>query len=114
MKKLILTGLGFLFAITLALAQEVDVEQKTKETIATLAEKLTLSDEQQATIYPVVLEAKITKYALKADTALSFQELQQQLHKLKEGSNNRIMEQLNDKQKEQFKKYLAERKSKED
>ncbi len=108
MKKLILTGLSFLFAITLAFAQQIDVEQKTKETVAILTEKLTLSDEQQAAIYPIVLEAKKAKYALKADTSLSAEDLQQQLKTIKGGSNSKIMEQLNDEQKELFKKYIEE------
>ncbi len=113
MKKLILTGLGFLFAITLTFAQEIDVEQKAKETVATLTEKLTLSDEQQAAIYPIVLEAKRAKFSLKADTALSADDLQQQLRTLKEGSNSKIIEQLTDEQKELFQKHLDEGKKEE-
>ena len=113
MKKLILTGLGFLFAVTMVFAQEVDVEQQAKDKVATLTEKLKLSDEQQASIYTIVLETKKAKYALKADTALSAENLQQQINTLKEGANTKISEQLNDEQKELFQKFITEGKKEE-
>ena len=112
MKKLILTGLGFLFAITLTFAQEGDAEQKAKETVATLTEKLTLNDAQQTAIYPIVLEAKKTKFSLKADTTLSAEDLQQRIDALETDTHTKVSEQLTDEQKEAFSKYRDQKKSK--
>ncbi len=110
MKRLILTGLGFLFAITLTFAQEVDAEQKAKETVATLTEKLTLNDEQQASIYPIILETSKTKLALKADTSLSAEDLQQRISTLKVETQSKVSEQLTDEQKDLYAKYKEEKK----
>jgi|SRR5690606_3180005 len=112
MKKLILTGLGFVFAITLTFAQEGNAEQKAKETMATLTEKLTLTEAQQTAIYPILLEAKQNKLSLKADTALSAEDLQQRSDALKADTHRKVSAQLTDEQKEIFSKHMEKKKLK--
>ena len=109
MKKLILTGLSLIFAITLTFAQEAKVEQKAQETVVILTEKLTLTDDQQAAVYPIVLEVKTAKLALKADTALSAEQLQKELVKISSAADMKIAAQLTEEQKVAFTKYVEER-----
>ncbi|HMR17750.1 MAG TPA: hypothetical protein PKA53_00500 [Sphingobacterium sp.] len=108
MKKLILTGVGFLFAITLTFAQETDAEKKTREKVATLTEKLALNDEQKEAIYPIIYEKHQAKLSVKADTTLSTDEAKQQIDKAASEANARILEQLNEEQKEIYHRHLEE------
>lgn len=110
MKKLILTGVGLFFAMTLAFAQETEAEQKSKEKVATLNEKLTLNEEQQAAIYPIVLSKHQTKLAVKADTTLSQDDAKQQIDKITAETNTKILDLLNEDQKEMYHKHLEEHK----
>lgn len=111
MKKMILTGMAFLFAITMTFAQETDAEQKTKEKVAKLTEKLTLDDEQQAAIYPIVFEKNQVKLSLKADTSLSQDDVKQQIEKKASEANAKILALLSDEQKELYHKHLEESKA---
>ncbi|MBE8721447.1 hypothetical protein [Sphingobacterium pedocola] len=112
MKKLILTGLSFLFAITLTFAQQGTAEEKAKETVTTLTEKLTLTEEQQASVYNIVLEKATAKYALKADTTLSEDAVKEQISTLTSTADAKITELLTDEQKAEFAKYVEERNAK--
>ncbi len=110
MKKLILTGVGLLFAITLTFAQETDAEQKTREKVVSLTEKLTLNDEQQAAIYPIIFEKHQAKLSIKADTALSQDEAKEQIDKAASEANSKILALLSEEQKEVYHRHLEEHK----
>lgn len=69
MKKLFLAVSAVLFSLTLTFAQEVNPEEKAKQTVTEWTSQLNLTQEQQTQIYDVVLEAKKAKLAIKADTA---------------------------------------------
>lgn len=112
MKKLILTGLSFLFAITLTFAQQGTAEEKATEVVTTLTEKLTLTEEQQASVYNIVLEQKTAKYALKADTTLSEDVIKEQISTLTSTADAKISELLTEEQKPEFVKYIEERNAK--
>lgn len=112
MKKLILTGLSFLFAITMLFAQEINPENKAKETVTELTEKLTLTQDQQTSIYDIVLEKVKAKVALKADTTLTEDAVKQQIEALSTTANDKINELLSEEQKPLFAKYLEEKQAK--
>lgn len=112
MKKLILTGLSFLFAITLTFAQDVNPETKAQEKVEKLTEVLTLNDDQKASIFTIVLEKITAMEAIKADTTLEAAAAQEQLEGIKNSANQKIAEQLTDEQKEKFFKYLEEKNAK--
>ena len=109
MKKLILTGLSFLFAVTMLFAQEINPENKAKETVTELTEKLTLTEDQQTAVYNIVLEKVNAKIAVKADTTLSAEVVKEQIQALKATANGKINDLLTDEQKTLFIKYLEEK-----
>lgn len=114
MKKLILTGLSFLFAITLTFAQEITPETKAKETVTVLTEKLTLNDDQQKLVYDIILENNKANVALSTDTTLTAETLKEQISNLKTAAESKIAEVLTEDQKATFLKYLEELKAKEE
>ena len=114
MKKLILTGLSFLFAITLTFAQDFNPETKAKEKVDELTQVLTLSEEQQTAIYTIVLEKVNAKHSLKADTTLAADVAKQQMNEIKAASHQKIAEQLTEDQKVIFAKYVEENAKKEE
>ena len=114
MKKLILTGLSFLFAVTLTFAQQSDVETKATAVTTELTEKLTLTADQQTAVYTIVLEKVKAKHALKADTTQSADDVKKQMEAIKNTSSSKIAELLNDEQKAIFIKHLEEKESKKD
>jgi len=109
MKKLILTGLSFLFALTLTFAQEANPEQKAQETVVKLTEKLTLTTEQQTAVYPIILEAKTAKAAIKANEELSEEAAKEELAKITADADTKVAAQLTDEQKALYAKYIEER-----
>ncbi|MDR2281815.1 MAG: hypothetical protein LBE37_01325 [Sphingobacterium sp.] len=109
MKKLILTGLSFLFAVTILFAQEINPENKAKETVTELTEKLTLTEDQQTAVYNIVLEKVNAKIAVKSDTTLSAEVVKEQIQALKATANGKINDLLTDEQKTLFIKYLEEK-----
>ena len=109
MKKLILTGLSFLFAITMLFAQEINPENKAKETVTELTEKLTLTDDQQTAVYNIVLEKVNAKIAIKSDTTLSADVVKEQIQALTATANGKINDLLTDEQKPLFVQYLEEK-----
>lgn len=112
MRQLILTGLSFLFAITVLFAQEITPENKAKETVTVLTKKLTLTNDQQTAIYNIVLEKISTKVSIKSDTTLSPETVAQQIEALNTASNTKINELLTDEQKPIFAKYIEEKATK--
>lgn len=112
MKKLILTGLSFLFAITLTIAQDVSPEAKAKQKVEKLTEVLTLNEDQQTAIYAIALEKTTAILAIKADTTLSADIAKKQLDSIKATAHQKISEQLTDDQKIAFAKYLEEKHAK--
>lgn len=112
MKKLILTGLSFLFALTLTFAQEGTPEEKAKETVETLTEKLTLTEEQRASIYNIVVEHKKAKWTLKSDTTLSADAIKEQAAGLTATADAKIIELLTEEQKPLYGQYIEERDAK--
>ncbi|SRR5690606_17209879 len=113
MKKLFLTGISLLFALTLTFAQEKTPEDKAKAVVTELTEKLTLTEDQQKSIYEIVLDSKKSKAALKADATLSPEVLSESIDKLKATTDAQIAEKLSDEQKTLYEKIVSERKNKE-
>lgn len=107
MKKLFLTGISLLFALTLAFAQGADSESKAKEKVATLTEQLTLTAEQQTSIYDIVLEHLKAKQ--KIDATQSPDAQAEAKTKLQEATDTQIKEKLTDEQKTLFDKIISER-----
>lgn len=112
MRKLILTGLSFLFAITLTFAQDINPETKAKQKVDELTQVLTLNEDQQSAILSIVLEKITAKQAIKADTTLAADVAQQQVDAVKNTALQKIAEQLNDDQKIAFAKYIEEKNAK--
>ncbi len=109
MKKLFLTGISLLFAATLTFAQAVNPEDKAKQETVALTEKLTLTEDQQKTVFDFVLEGEQTKAAVKADATLSPEIIAETLNKVQEHTDAQVAEKLSDEQKEIFAKIVAER-----
>ncbi|WP_437922203.1 hypothetical protein [Sphingobacterium sp. LRF_L2] len=112
MKKLILTGLSLLFALTLTFAQEGTPETKAKEKVEKLSEKLTLTPEQQTAVYDIVLEHTKAKWALKADTTISPDVAKQQVDALTSTADAKIVEKLTEEQKPIYIQWIEERNAK--
>jgi len=112
MKKLILTGLSFLFAITLTFAQDINPETKAKQKVDELTQVLTLNEDQQSAIFTIILEKVTAKQAIKADTTIAADVAKQQIDAAQAAALQKISEQLNDDQKVAFAKYLEEQQGK--
>lgn len=109
MKKLILTGISLLVAVTMSFAQQVKPEEKAKQETVVLTEKLTLSEEQQQTVYDLVLQGEVSKAALRADETLSPEILVESLTKVQANTDQQVSEKLTDEQKEIYAKIVSER-----
>lgn len=109
MKKLFLTGVSLLFALTLTFAQSGNPEDKAREKVTKLTEKLTLTDEQQTSVYDIVLEHAKAKQALKADATQSPEALAEAKNRLQETTDAQIKEKLSDEQKTLYDRIIAER-----
>jgi len=112
MKKLILTGLSFLFAITLTFAQDINPETKAKQKVDELTQVLTLNEDQQSAVFTIILEKVTATQAIKADTTLAADVAQQQLDAAQATAHQKISEQLTEDQKVAFAKYLEDNKGK--
>ncbi|KGE14670.1 hypothetical protein [Sphingobacterium deserti] len=108
MKKLILTGISLLFAVTLTVAQG-NPEETAKQEVALLTEKLTLTEEQQAGVLKIVWEGAKAKETIKEDATLSAEVLAESLHKIQATTDAQVAEKLSDEQKSLFVKWVSER-----
>lgn len=109
MKKLFLTGISLLFAASLTFAQSGNPEDKAKEKVEKLAEKLTLTEEQQTAVHDIVLEHVKAKEALKADASQSPEALKDAKTRLQETTDAQIKDKLSDDQKSLYDSVIAER-----
>lgn len=71
MKKLFLTGISLLFAVTLTFAQNANPEEVARKKSAELTQKLQLTPEQQGSIHQIILDGLQHKNTLKADQTIS-------------------------------------------
>ncbi|GHE29411.1 hypothetical protein [Sphingobacterium griseoflavum] len=108
MKKIILTGIGLLFAITMSFAQS-NPEEAAKQEVAVLTEKLTLTEDQQTSVLQIVWEGAKAKAAVKEDATLSPEVLVESLHKIQATTDAQVAEKLSDEQKPVFEKLISER-----
>lgn len=111
MKKLILTGLSLLFAATLTFAQEINPENKAKEITIELTEKLSLTEQQQASIYVLVLDNTKLKLGLDADAQLPQEEKDKRLKEAQNTFLTKVSALLTNEQKEAFVQYLQQKES---
>lgn len=109
MKKLFLTGISLLFAVSLTFAQQVNPEEKAKEVITQLTEKLTLTAEQQTTIFPLILEGEQAVEALKADTTIAPEVVAEQVGNIQNSVDAKVSEVLTEEQKPVFLQLISER-----
>lgn len=109
MKKLILTGISLLVAVTMSFAQQVKPEEKAKQETVVLTEKLTLTEEQQQSVYDLVLQGEVSKAALRADETLSPEILIESLTKVQANTDQQVSEKLTDEQKAIYAKIVSER-----
>lgn len=109
MKKLFLTGISLLFALTLTFAQDANPEDKAREKVTKLTEKLTLTDEQQTSIYDIVLDHAKAKQEIKADASQSPEAAAEAKARLQEATDVQIKEKLTDEQKTAYDRIVAER-----
>ncbi|QQT27581.1 hypothetical protein [Sphingobacterium spiritivorum] len=112
MKKLILTGIGFFLALGLTFAQAQQPqspEDNAKQVVTVLTQQLTLTEEQQPTVYNATLEYAKAEQALLADNTASKEAKAEQITKLQAQTDAKIIEVLTDEQKPLFEKIVAER-----
>lgn len=108
MKKLILTGISLLFAVTLTMAQG-NPEEAAKQEVALLTEKLTLTEDQQTSLLQIIWESAKAKETVKEDATLSPEVLAESLHKIQATTDAQVEEKLSDEQKPLYKKLISER-----
>ncbi|EFK60012.1 hypothetical protein [Sphingobacterium spiritivorum] len=112
MKKLVLTGIGFFLALGLTFAQAQQTqspEDNAKQVVTVLTQQLTLTEEQQPTVYNATLEYAKAEQALLADNTASKEAKAEQIAKLQAQTDAKIIEVLTDEQKPLFEKIVAER-----
>ncbi len=112
MKKLFLAVSAVLFSLTLTFAQDVNPEEKAKQTVTEWTSTLKLTEEQQAQVYNIVLEHKKAKLAIKADTAQAEDAKQTQIAALTADMDKKVSELLSDEQKPLYAKIVEERAAK--
>jgi len=112
MKKLFLAVSAVLFSLTLTFAQDVNPEEKAKQTVTEWTTQLNLTEEQQATVYNIVLEHKKAKFALKADTTQAEEAKATQIEALNADLDKKVSEVLTDDQKPLYAKIVEERAAK--
>ncbi|NQD70511.1 hypothetical protein HP439_07245 [Sphingobacterium shayense] len=108
MKKLFLTGVSLLCALTLTFAQS-NPEETAKQEVTTLTSTLTLTEDQSTEILPILVEGNKAKEALKADATLSPELLSEALNKQQATTDAQVAEKLTDDQKPLFETYVSER-----
>lgn len=112
MKKLVLMGMSLLFMVGISFGQEQSVQEKAQEKVATLTEKLSLTEDQQAAVHEAVLELITAKEALKADTTLSEDVKAEQIKSFHQTADAKIVEVLTEEQKPLYEQIVQERNQK--
>lgn len=113
MKKLFLAVSAVLFSLTLTFAQEVNPEEKAKQTITEWTLQMNLTQEQQTQLYDLVLAHKKAKLAIKADTAQTDEAKKaEQIAALSAELDSKVDALLTEEQKPLYAKIVEERASK--
>lgn len=112
MKKLFLTGIGFLLALSLTFAQQASPEETATQVTTELTQKLSLTDEQKTAAYTITLDQAKAEAALLQDTTATKEVLTEQFTKLQADADAKVDALLTEDQKELFKKVVAERPAK--
>ncbi|MVZ63178.1 hypothetical protein [Sphingobacterium humi] len=113
MKKLFLAVSAVLFSLTLTFAQEVNPEEKAKQTITEWTSQMNLTQEQQTQLYDLVLAHKKAKLAIKADTAQTDEAKKaEQIAALSAELDSKVDALLTEEQKPLYAKIVEERASK--
>ncbi len=108
MKKLFLTGVSLLCALTLTFAQS-NPEEAAKQEVTTLTSTLTLTEDQSAEILPILVEGNKAKEAIKSDATLSPELLSEALTKQQSTTDAQVADKLTEEQKPLFTTYVSER-----
>ncbi|MGO1243137.1 MAG: hypothetical protein ACTJHT_07715 [Sphingobacterium sp.] len=108
MKKLFLTGVSLLCALTLTFAQS-NPEEAAKQETATLTTALTLTEDQSAEILPILVDGNKAKEAIKSDATLSPELLSEALNKQQSTTDAQVAEALTEEQKPLFESYISQR-----
>ena len=109
MKKLFLTGVSLLFAVTLTFAQQVNPEEKAKEKPAELTEKLMLTPEQQAPVHQIILASIQEKHALKEDKTLTDEAKKERMKTSKVEKHEKLKALLTEEQRVQYEAWAKEK-----
>ncbi|WP_133228640.1 hypothetical protein [Sphingobacterium corticibacter] len=112
MKKLFLTGIGLLFAVTLTFAQSAESQEEARKKASELTERLQLTPEQQGSVHEIILDGYKQKDALKADKTITEEVKKERLKEGTKHSHNRIKEILTPEQKDRFENWVKEHKAK--
>lgn len=112
MKKLFLTGISLLFAVSLTFAQSAESQEKARATAAELTEKLQLTPEQQGSVHQIILEGAKQKEAVKADQTISEDAKKERLKEGTKEKHAKIKALLTPEQKDRFETWAKEHKTK--
>ena len=110
MKKLFLTGISLLFAVTLTFAQNTDVQQDARKKAAELTEKLQLTAEQQGSIHQIILEGLQQKETLKANNTISEDAKKETLKAGAKDKDAKIKAVLTEEQKAKYEDWVKKNK----
>lgn len=108
MKKLFLTGVSLLCALTLTFAQS-NPEEAAKQEATTLTTALTLTEDQSTEILPILVDGNKAKEAIKSDATLSPELLSEALNKQQSTTDAQVADVLTDEQKPLFESYISQR-----
>lgn len=110
MKKLFLAGISLLFAVSLTFAQDINPEEKAREKVALLTEKLVLTPDQQGPIHEAVLEGIQAKVAVKADETLTEEAKKEQIKAIENDKHEKVKALLTEEQKAEYERWISEKK----
>lgn len=109
MKKLFLTGIGFFLAMSLTFAQQITPEETATKVVTELTQKLTLNDEQQASVSTIVLDHTKAVDAIINDATVTPETKVEAANKLQTEADAKINALLTDEQKTAYQQIIAER-----
>ncbi len=112
MKKLFLTGLGLLFAVTLTFAQSAESQEKARKKSTELTEKLELTPDQQGTVHKAILDMYVQKEALKADQTITEDAKKERYKEGAKEKHAKIKAILTPEQKDRYEAWVKDNKDK--